>query len=46
MFHFVAIRANEGVVAGISKVIGNDITDATLLTTDGQGFKTVDEYTL
>ena len=46
MFRLDAIGAKEGAAAGISKVVGTDITDATLRTTDGQDFKTVDEYTL
>ena len=46
MFRLSAIGAKEGAAAGISKVVGTDITDATLCTTDGQDFKTVDEYTL
>ena len=46
MFRLAAIGAKEGAAAGISKVVGTDITDATLRTTDGQDFKTVDEYTL
>jgi hypothetical protein len=46
MFRLAAIGAKEGAAAGISKVVGTDITDATLCTTDGQDFKTVDEYML
>ena len=46
MFRLAAIGAKEGAAAGISKVVGTDITDATLRTTDGKDFKTVDEYTL
>ena len=46
MFRLAAIGAKEGAAAGISKVVGTDITDATLHTTNGQDFKTVDEYML
>ena len=46
MFRLAAISAKEGAAAGISKVVGTDITDSTLRTNDGQDFKTVDEYTL
>ena len=46
MFRLAAIGAKEGAAAGISKVVGTDITDATLRTTNGQDFKTVDEFTL
>ena len=42
MFRLAAIGAKEGAAAGIIKVVGTDITDATLRTTDGQDFKTVD----
>ena len=45
MFRLYAISAKEGAAAGISKVVGTDITDTTLRTTDGQDFKTVDECT-
>ena len=43
MFCLAVIVAKQGADAGISKVVGMDITDATLCTTDGQDFKTVDE---
>ena len=46
MFRLEAIRAKEVAATGISNLFGTDITDATLRTTDGQDFKTVDEYTL
>ena len=46
MFRLAAIGAKEGAAAGISKVVGTDITDTTLRTTDGQDFKTVNKYTL
>ena len=46
MFRLAAIGYKEGVSAGISKVVGTDIMDATLRTIDGQDFKTVDEYNL
>ena len=46
MFRLAVIGAKEGTAAGISKVVGTDITDATFHTTDGKDLKTVDEYTL
>ena len=46
MFRLAEIGAKQFAAAGISKVVGTDITDATLRITDGQDFKTVDEYTL
>ena len=35
MFRLAAIGSKEGVAAGIIKVVGTDITDAILRTTDG-----------
>ena len=46
MFRLAAIGAKEDAAAGISKVVGTNITDTTLRTNDGQEFNTVDEYTL
>ena len=46
MFRLAVIGAKEGVAAGIRAVVGNDITDNTLRTTDGQDFRTVDEFQL
>ena len=46
MFRLVVIRAKEGVAAGLSAIVGTAVTDTTLRTTDGQDFKTVDEYQL
>ena len=46
MFRLAVIGAKEGVAAGIRAVVGNDITDNTLRTTDGQDFRTVDGYQL
>ena len=46
MFRLAAIGSKEGAAAGISKVVGTDITNTTLRTNDGQDFKTVDEYTV
>jgi hypothetical protein len=43
MFRLASIGAKEGAAAGISKVVGTDITDATLCTNNGQDFKTVDK---
>ena len=46
MFHLVGIEAKEGVAMEISKIVGTNINDSTLHTTDGHDFKSVDEYTL
>ena len=43
MFLLAVIGSKEGVVVGISKVVGTNITGATLCTTDGQDFRSVDE---
>ena len=40
------IGAKEGVVDGITKLVGSDITDTILRTADGSDYKSVDEYTL
>jgi hypothetical protein len=41
-----AIGVKEGVTAGITKIVGKDITKPILRTTDGIRFKSVDEYQL
>ena len=46
MFCLTAIDTKEGVTVGFSKVVVTDITGSTLRTTDGQDFKTFDEYSL
>ena len=38
MFCLAAIGTKKGVAAGVSKVVGTDITNSTLRTTDGQDF--------
>jgi hypothetical protein len=45
-FRLAAIGVKEGVAAGITKIIGKDITNPILHTTDGISFKSVDEYQL
>ena len=40
------IGAKEGVVEAVSKLVGNDITDAILRSADGGGFKSIDDFTL
>ena len=46
MFRLASIGAKEGVAVGVNKVVGTDITDSNLRTTNGQDFKTVDDYTM
>jgi hypothetical protein len=40
------IGAKEGVVEAVTKLVGSDITDAVLRTTDGSDHKSIDNYTL
>jgi hypothetical protein len=40
------IGAKEGVVDGITKLVGSDVTNTILRTADGSDYKSVDEYTL
>ncbi len=40
------IGAKEGVVKAVTKLVGRDITDAVLRTTDGSNHKSIDDYTL
>ena len=46
MFRLAAIGAKDGAAPVISKVLGTDINNAMLCTTDGQVFRTVDKSTL
>ena len=45
-YRMVAIGVKEGVAAGITKIVGTDITNPILRTSDGISFKSVDEYQL
>ena len=40
------IGAKEGVTEGVTKLVGSDITDTILRTSDGSDYKSVDDYTL
>jgi hypothetical protein len=45
-YRLAAIGVKEGVAAGITKIIGKDITNPILRTSDGISFKPADEYQL
>ena len=45
-YQLMAIRVKEGVAAGITKIVGKDITNPILRTSDGISFKSVDKYQL
>ena len=45
-YQLVAIGVKEGVAAGITKIVGKDITNPILRTSDSTSFKSVDEYQL
>ena len=44
MYRLAAIGIKEGVAAGITKLVGVNVTNPILRTTDGTDFKTVDAY--
>ena len=44
VFRLAAIRVKEGIVEGITKIFGRDITNPILRTTDNINFKSVDQY--
>ena len=44
VFRLAAIGVKEGVVEGITKIVGRDITNPILWTTDNRDFKSVDQY--
>jgi hypothetical protein len=46
MFRLAAIGVKEGIAKGITKIVGKDITNSILRTTDGSDFKSVDDYQL
>jgi len=45
-YRLAAIGVKEGVAAGITKIVGKDITNPILRTTDGISFMSVDKYQL
>ncbi len=45
-YRLAVIRVKEGVAAGITKIVGKDITNPILRTSDGISFKSVDDYQL
>ena len=45
-YRLAAIGVKEGVAAGITKIVGKDITNPILRTSDGISFKSVDQYQL
>ena len=45
-YRLAAIGVKEGVAAGITKIVGKDITNPILRTSDGISFKSVDHYQL
>ena len=45
-YRLAAIGVKEGVAVGITKIVGKDITNPILCTTDGISFKSVDKYQL
>ena len=44
VFRFAVIRVKEGTAEGITKIVGRDITNPILRTTDNSDFKLVDQY--
>ncbi len=42
----LVIGANEGIVKAVMKLVGSDITDAILQTSNGSNHKSIDNYTL
>ena len=43
-FRLTAIGVKDGIVEGITKIVGRDITNPILRTTDNSNFKSVDQY--
>jgi len=43
-YQLVVIGVKEGVAAGITKIIGKDITNPILRTVDGISFRSVNNY--
>ena len=46
MARLAAIRVKEAISAAITSIVGAQITNPILRTTDGSDFRTVDEYNL
>ena len=44
VFFHAAIGVNKGILEGITKIVGSDITNPILRTTDNSNFKLVDQY--
>ena len=44
VFRFAAISVKEGTAEGITKIVGRDITNPILRTTENSNFKSVDQY--
>ena len=44
VFCLASIGVKEGIVEGITKIVGRDITNTTLRTTENINFKSVDQY--
>ena len=44
VFHLLAIGVKEGIAEGITNIVGRDITNPILRTTDNINFKSVDQY--
>ena len=43
VFRLTAIGVKEGIAEGVTKIVGKDITNLILRTTDDIGFKSVDQ---
>ena len=46
MYRLAAIGVKEGVAAGITKLVGADVTNPILRLADGTDFKTIDAYSI
>ena len=46
MYCLTAISVKEALVAGITKLVGADVTNPIIRTADGTDFKTVNEYSI
>ena len=44
VFRLAAIGVKEGITEGITNIVGRDITNPILLTTDNSDFKSVDQF--
>ena len=43
-FRLAAISINEGIAEGITKIVGREIKNLIIRTTDNSNFKSVDQY--